>query len=184
MVSIFCAYFCSFQQHFDNLCSLKTLGKARGEEALKWHTFAIAIKNRKFNFLSMTRRRLSEGPIPCNSSGRFCRVSCASFGQLGTKNNTRPYRQMTTEPLSVCNLLQILNTEKGKFLFHRKYLIIHFCICRLRSTMTQDLLSSVESINLYYFNIIKKYTSHMYDLTAETKINLNIQDYFPFLMIT
>lgn len=26
---------------------------------------------------------------------------------------------------------------------------------------TQDLLFSLESINLYYFNIIKKYTSHM-----------------------
>lgn len=34
----------------------------------------------------------------------------------------------------------------------------------------------MESINLYYFNIIKKYTSHMYDLTNETKINLNTQN--------
>lgn len=47
----------------------------------------------------------------------------------------------------------------------------HFvsAICVPRYVTTQDLLSSVESITLYYFNIIKKYTSQMDELRKETK---------------
>lgn len=108
--------FCSIS---DNLCNLKTLGKARGEEALKWHTFRSLSKiGIRFSF---------------NDQGTFAEClrdqihviladvlqgTGAWFGQLGTKNNTRPYRQITTEWLGVCNLLQIhKHTEKGKFLF-------------------------------------------------------------------
>lgn len=39
----------------------------------------------------------------------------------------------------------------------------------------------LESINLYYFNIIKKYTSHMYDLKKRNQNKFNTYNYFPFL---
>lgn len=145
---------------------------------------AIAIKNRIFffsffEFFKWQRRR------------HFCRMSrrpnhviiqdvlqgtCISFiwlqQQLSAQNQT------TLDPTARLPLKNSAWAICYKYLTHREkanldsqevHDITHFvsatCIPWFMST--QDLLFSLESVNLYYFNIIKKYTSHMYNLTKK-----------------
>lgn len=106
--------------------------------------------------------------------------TCVSFCNSSylpiTKHNTRPYSQITTEnsALAIC-YEYLTHREKANLDSQEVHDITHFvsAICFPCFMSTQDLLFSLESINLYYFNIIKKYTSHMYDLTKEIKINRN-----------
>lgn len=90
------------------------------------------------------------------------------------RNNTRPYSQITTETsVKAIDYKYLTHKEKANLDSQEVHDITQFesAVCIPRFMSTQDLSFSLKSINLYYFNIIKKYTSHMYDLTKEIKIN-------------
>lgn len=130
----------------------------------------------------MTKRRPLQNvwkTKSCNYPRRFARYlyfifTVATAVTCSKPNNTSPYSQITTEnsALEIC-YEYLTHREKANLDSQEVHDITHFvsAICVPWFMNTQDLLFSLESINLYYFNIIKKYTSHMYDLTKEIKIN-------------
>lgn len=143
---------------------------------LKWHTLQSLSKIGIW-ILSMTKRGHLQDvwkTKSCNYPRRLARylyfLFFSSFFTFATAvicpkpNNTRPYNQITTEhSVWAISYEYLTHREKANLDEQEVHDITHFvsAVSIPWFMGTQDLLFSLESINLYYFNIIKKYTSHM-----------------------
>lgn len=83
-------------------------------------------------------------------------------------NNTRPHSQMSTKNGAETTSYTDYTEKKANLasqVQEKKQKNIG-CVCHLRSMMsTLVCFSSLEGTYLYYFSRIKKYTSHMYNMT-------------------
>ena len=115
----------------------------------------------------------------CNYPKTFLQGTCISYGQWPARNPTLEHKNRLEDRRSSAREL-VLRThkhaerKKANLNSREVHEITRFWICRL-CVSTFLLYFSLESIHLYYFNIIKKYTSHIYDQTEEIKIKREVK---------
>ncbi|KAJ0063966.1 hypothetical protein NL108_014496 [Boleophthalmus pectinirostris] len=114
----------------------------------------------------------------CNCSRMFSQVPVSlrwfDSSALHTPQHYRPYRQITSHDAA--------SAIWYKYFTHKKANSDSQEVHDPTLSAVSMTMSTEERINLYYFNIIKKYTSHMYDPTKE--INRNHRQYIELLCLS